>query len=245
MTSAGESAPPPTPRPAPPAVRGIMVKLPGITLTGAPAVVALLVLVAAIVALVVWIGPTWSWSPLWISAALWLAFTLYWGVPARNAAKTASRESHRSRQFHQLLMNASLVLLFARIPGLTHRLWPEKALFVVAGILLQLLCVLLAIWARRHLGRFWSGEIAAKAGHELIRSGPYRKLRHPIYTAMVGMCIATALVSGELHAAAGVALMVAAYVRKIRLEERLLRDLFGAAYADYCRNSWALVPGVI
>jgi protein-S-isoprenylcysteine O-methyltransferase Ste14 len=223
----------------------VMVKLFGFTLTGARAVAALLVLIAAIVALVVWIGPTWSWSPLWISAALWLAFTIYWSAGAKRSAPSASRESPRSRQFHQTLMNLSLVLLFARIPGLTQRLWPGRMVFVVAGLLLHLLCVLLAVWARRHLGRFWSGEIAAKQGHELIRSGPYRKLRHPIYTAMVGMCLATALVSGELHAAAGVALMAAAYVRKIRLEERNLEQLFGAVYADYRKQTWALVPWLI
>jgi protein-S-isoprenylcysteine O-methyltransferase Ste14 len=222
-----------------------MVKLFGFTLTGGPALLVLLLLLAAIVALVVWIGPDWSWSPLWISAALWLGFQIYWSVAAKGASASARSESPRSRQFHQLLLNGALVLLFARIPGTTQRLLPATSAIIGAGLLLQVGFVLLAVWARRHLGRHWSGAITAKVGHELIRSGPYRRLRHPIYTAMVGMTVATALVSGELHAALAVVLMVAAYVRKIRLEEQNLRQLFGAEYADYCKSSWALVPGVI
>jgi len=237
--SSGESPPADRPRPT------VMVKLPGITLTGAPAVVALLVLIGSIVALIVWIHPTWNWSPLWISAALWLAFTVYWNAAARNAAPTTRAESKGSRQLHQTMMNLALILLFARIPGLTGRLLPRTWAIVAAGLVLHAGCALLAIWARRHLGRNWSFQVAVRAGHELIRSGPYRRLRHPIYTGMVGMCIATALVCGELHAAIGVALMIAAYVRKIRLEELQMSQLFGAAYADYRKESWALLPGVI
>lgn len=243
MSEAGEELPSPTPGRG--ERRTVMVKLFGLTLTGAPAVMVLLMFLAAIVALIVWIGPTWSWSPLWISAALWIAFQIYWTAAAKNASAAARSESPRSRQFHQMLLNGALILLFARIPGTTRRMLPASTAIVVAGLLLHVGFVLLAVWARRHLGRHWSGAITAKVGHELVRSGPYRRLRHPIYTAMVGMTVATALVSGELHAALAVVLMVAAYVRKIRLEEQNLRTLFGAEYEDYCKSSWALVPGVI
>lgn len=74
-----------------------------------------------------------------------------------------------------------------------------------------------------------------------MRSGPYRMLRHPIYTAMVGMYVGTALVAGQVHALVGVAMVVIAYWRKIRMEEGKLRDAFGVEYDEYRRATWGLV----
>ncbi len=100
------------------------------------------------------------------------------------------------------------------------------------------------MWARRHLGANWSGEITIKVDHRLVRTGPYRKIRHPIYTAMLGMFVGTCIVSGELHAIMGTALCALAYWRKIRLEESNLDEAFGPDYAAYRRESWALLPGL-
>ncbi len=103
----------------------------------------------------------------------------------------------------------------------------------------------LAIAARRTLGRNWSGAITEKTDHELIRSGPYRLVRHPIYTAIIGMFLGTALVSGDVHAFLGTVVMAAAYARKIRLEERNLAAVFGPRYDDYRRTTRALIPWVV
>ncbi len=75
-----------------------------------------------------------------------------------------------------------------------------------------------------------------------MRSGPYARLRHPMYTALVGMAAGTAVVCNRLHAALGIAVMSYAYVRKIALEERWMREEFGAVWGDYRRVSWALIP---
>jgi protein-S-isoprenylcysteine O-methyltransferase Ste14 len=102
----------------------------------------------------------------------------------------------------------------------------------------------LAIWSRRCLGRYWSGKITIKVEHRLVRSGPYRVVRHPIYTALLSLYAGTAIVSGELHALIGLALVIYAYLRKIRLEEANLMKAFGAEYRDYRRETWDLLPGV-
>src|SRR5262249_4838330 len=112
------------------------------------------------------------------------------------------------------------------------------------GLALQSCAVILAVWARRHLGRNWSGAIAIKAAHQLVRTGPYRWGRHPIYTGMLGMFLGTALVSADLHALLALAIMVLAYRRKIRLEEQRLHEVFGADYDGYRRDSWSLIPGL-
>jgi protein-S-isoprenylcysteine O-methyltransferase Ste14 len=94
------------------------------------------------------------------------------------------------------------------------------------------------------LGRNWSSEVMIKADHQLIRTGPYRVVRHPIYTAILGLAIGTALISGRVVSLLGVLAFLLAYVRKLRIEERALGETFGAEWEDYRKHSWALVPGV-
>jgi protein-S-isoprenylcysteine O-methyltransferase Ste14 len=77
-----------------------------------------------------------------------------------------------------------------------------------------------------------------------LRAGPYRFVRHPIYTALLVLYAGAATVSDELHALIGLALAVFAYLRKIRLEEANLMNAFGADYRDYRRKTRALLPGL-
>jgi protein-S-isoprenylcysteine O-methyltransferase Ste14 len=104
---------------------------------------------------------------------------------------------------------------------------------------------LLAVWARRHLGSNWSGEITIRVDHRLVHSGPYKWVRHPIYTAILGMSVGTAIVSGQLHAVLALAVVAFAYWRKIRLQEANLGRAFKLAYDAYRRGTWALFPGLL
>jgi protein-S-isoprenylcysteine O-methyltransferase Ste14 len=184
-------------------------------------------------------------SLLWVSAVLWVLFIGYWSAVAGRSAATRDQESTASRQLHQILMYGALALTFVRVPGLGRRWLPGAWWVVLIGFTVQIGSALLAVWARRHLGRNWSGAISAKVDHQLVRSGPYRSLRHPIYTAMLGMFLGTALVSGELHALLGLIIITTAYWRKIRLEERYLTNVFGVEYDEYRGKSWALIPGIL
>jgi len=197
--------------------------------------------------IIVWIGylaPPLKYWPMWLSAAGWIAFGNYWARAARNAAEAKSRESTQSRRVHEVLMNGGLLLLFIPVPGLRQRFLADSIWWALAGLAVQASFFALAVWARRNLGRNWSGRIEIKVGHELVRSGPYRLLRHPIYTANIGMYVGTALVSGQGHAVVGVAMVMVAYWRKVRLEEAKLREAFGAEYAGYRRATWGAVPGL-
>jgi len=226
----------------PPQRRTAVFQIGRLRLEGPAAQVVSLFLLAGVLTLVVLSRPS---VRMLLSAALWIAFQVYWNVAARGAAPAKSSESRGSRMLHQDLMIAAFVLLFAPIPGLRARFLPLSLPIVAGGLALQAAFFRLAIWARRHLGRNWSGKVAIKVDHELVRSGPYRVLRHPIYTAMLGMFSGTALVSGEVHALVAVALIGAAYWRKILLEERNLRAAFGAAYDEYRRRSWAIIPWLV
>src|ERR1035441_3369716 len=184
--------------------------------------------------------------PMLLSAAEWAVFTLYWSVAAKNSSPAKSAESRNSRRVHELLVNLALLLVVFPVPGLPSRRFLPDSLYVVcAGLCIQTASGMLGVWARRHLGSYWSGEIAIKVDHRLIRSGPYRFVRHPIYTAMLGMFVGTAIVSGQLHAALGLAMAVFAYWRKIRLEEANMRKAFATAYDAYRRDTGALVPRLL
>ena len=213
-------------------------------LTGRPAVVVLVLVQIGVIAGIAYLAPPWKNWPMWLSAAGWIAFSTYWSVAAKNAAEAKSSESAKSRRVHALILNGGLYLMFLPVPGLRQSFLPASAAWVPIGLAVQASFIALAVWARWHLGRNWSGRIEIKIGHELVRSGPYRLLRHPIYTAMLGMFVGTALIDGHIHALVGVALAGVAYWRKIRMEETKMREAFAGEYENYRHATWALVPGV-
>ena len=179
----------------------------------------------------------------WATALLWLAFLVDWNAATRKAAPTLSIESPRSRLVHLSLFWGSLFLaLGVRFPPLDRRWLPTSSATAPIGLAIQASSFVLVAWARCHLGPNWSGAIAIKVVHHLVRTGPYRLVRHPMYTGILGMFLGTAVASGEVHALFAFAVMVLAYLRKIRLEERCLGEVFGSAYDEYRRSTWSLVP---
>jgi protein-S-isoprenylcysteine O-methyltransferase Ste14 len=177
--------------------------------------------------------------------AEWAFFILYWNAAAKNSSPAKVSESRKSRRVHELLLNAGLLLVIFPVWGLRQRFLPDVALVVWTGLGIETAAVALGVWARRVLGRHWSGEITIKVDHQLIRNGPYRLVRHPIYTAWLGMFFGTAIVSGEMHALLGFAMAAFAYWRKIRMEEANLKVAFGPDYDAYRRETWALVPWLL
>jgi protein-S-isoprenylcysteine O-methyltransferase Ste14 len=84
-----------------------------------------------------------------------------------------------------------------------------------------------------------------KQGHELIERGPYRYVRHPIYTGLLLALVGTALLFGEWRAVLGFVIMFVSFWRKLRLEETWLSEYFGPAYGEYMQRVKALIPGVL
>ena len=128
--------------------------------------------------------------------------------------------------------------------GLNQRFLPDRLIVNLFGLAAECAGLALAIWARRVLGHNWSGEITMKADHELVRTGPYGTVRHPIYSALLAMYAGTAIVSGRMHALVGLLLAIIAYLRKARMEEANLQNAFGEKYGAYRNDTWALVPRV-
>jgi protein-S-isoprenylcysteine O-methyltransferase Ste14 len=180
---------------------------------------------------------------LCVCIASWLAMSVYWEIAASKVAAEKRSESRGSRLVHVVLIQGGMLLEIVPISAL-GRFMPPIAWVMTLGAVVAALGAIVAIWSRRTLGRNWSGRITIKVDHQLIRSGPYRWVRHPIYTAVLMLSTGTVLAIGTWLALIGWVMIAVAYARKIRLEEANLRVAFGADYDAYSRESRLLVPGL-
>lgn len=177
--------------------------------------------------------------------ALWLTWAAYWLWASRRAKPSERREPIVSRLLHALPLLAPIWLLWSnRIPVafLNVRLFPWSPWEFWIGALITALGMLFTVWARVHLGRNWSGMVTIKHDHELIDSGPYALVRHPIYTGLLVAFIGTAVAGGNWRSVLAVFIAWAALWRKLRLEERWMTERFGERYVAYSRRVPALVP---
>jgi protein-S-isoprenylcysteine O-methyltransferase Ste14 len=176
---------------------------------------------------------------------LWSAWALYWVISALNAKTAQRRESPASRLAHVVpLLLGGVLIAWHRPPWpwLAARLWPRSFTVYCVGVAVLATGLAVAVWARVHLGRNWSGTVTIKEGHELIRSGPYAYVRHPIYSGILAAVLGTAIASGTVHAALGLAVIAGALVRKSRLEEAFLRETFPENYPRYSAQVPTLIP---
>ena len=102
--------------------------------------------------------------------------------------------------------------------------------------------LLFAVWAREHLGRNWSSSVTIKQGHELITTGPYAVVRHPIYTGILAGLLGTAIALSQVRGFIGFVLFFLVLWVKLRMEEQWMRSQFGDTYATYAHQTAALLP---
>ena len=182
--------------------------------------------------------------------ASWIAFVLYWIWSARKVKSTRRTEPAVSRLFKYWLPLALAALLMA--PGVLYRgsllggrFVPDTYAVALLGLAMTVAGLLFACWARVVLGNNWSAVVQLKQDHELIERGPYRHVRHPIYTGLLLAFLGTAVALGEWRGLLACVIVAISFWRKLRLEERWLSEQFGPAYADYMRRVKALIPGIL
>jgi protein-S-isoprenylcysteine O-methyltransferase Ste14 len=112
----------------------------------------------------------------------------------------------------------------------------------VLGATLTFAGLAFAIWARFVIAGNWSSYVELKRDHELIVAGPYRWVRHPIYTGLLLAFVGSALAVGEWRGVLAVAIVAASFWRKLKLEEAVMRRQFGETYARYAARVPALIP---
>lgn len=185
-----------------------------------------------------------------VVSLIWAAWLLYWFVSAFGAKHAARVDSLGTMLVYEVPLVIVFILLFMGPPGaglawLWRRLLPASIAWDWLGLLLLALGVGFACWARVVLGRNWSATVQLKQDHELVVAGPYRWVRHPIYTGSLLGLVGTALVVNEWRGLLAFALVAATFWFKLRHEEAWMRERFGAAYVDYMRRTKALIPGLL
>jgi protein-S-isoprenylcysteine O-methyltransferase Ste14 len=186
---------------------------------------------------------------LWLYEAafpvIWVVFLLYWQIKAVDTKATRRVEPLVSRVLRAVIILVAIALLSTTIVPLGWLylpLWPAGFWPFWLGIALTVAGLLFAVWAREHLGRNWSSAVTIKREHELITTGPYAVVRHPIYTGILIGFVGVAVALSEVRGVVVLVLVFLGFWTKLRTEEAWMRAQFGETYASYARRTAALVP---
>ena len=182
---------------------------------------------------------------VYLFPAMWLALSLYWCSMSRQVKANERRESLPSRLVRMIVIVCAAMLLFlpkVPLPLLGDRFLPHGAWCFWMGAAITAIGLLFAVWARRYLGGNWSQSVTVKSGHELITSGPYALVRHPIYTGFLLGFAGSALARGEWRGLLAVILLFSVLWHKLKLEEKWMSAHFGVSYESYARRVSALLP---
>jgi len=181
----------------------------------------------------------------YLLAVMWLAYFVYSWAVSTNVKATRRREGARSHIVRLLLLACMAALLgLPRFPVavLSRRFLPAGAWTFWSGAALTACGLLFSLWARHRLGQNWSVAVTVKENHELITSGPYALVRHPLYVGLLLALLGCAVAVGEWRGLLAVALALSVFWPKLRLEEKWMREQFGESYENYSRQVRALLP---
>ena len=182
------------------------------------------------------IGYCWGiFSVIWLLAAFWTKRSVYQESTAQ-----------RLRYVVPILLGGFLLFKGSRFPDpLNHRVIPHLEALAWIGLVLCVVGLAFCLWARFTLGRNWSGVVTLKGGHELITRGPYAWVRHPIYTGLLTMFVATLIVLGHIAGIIAVPFVFVSFWIKLRYEEKLMLQKFPEEYAAYEQRVKRLIPFVL
>jgi protein-S-isoprenylcysteine O-methyltransferase Ste14 len=172
----------------------------------------------------------------------WLVFVVFWLLAALNVKRTTERWSPATG-FGYFVVSVLIFNLLVRTQVLGRTLLiPHGPVPSWLAIVAAAAGLGITLWARVVLGRNWSGSITHKEGHELVEGGPYRFVRHPIYTGMLLMIVGTASARGTWDAAAALVLFTVVHIWKLQREEELMTRHFPETYPAYRARTKALIP---
>ena len=183
-----------------------------------------------------------------IISACWILFAVIWLLAAFATKQSVYRESRlqRMRYVIPILLGGFLLAKGHRLSDpLNHRVIPHVEALAWTGVVLCIAGFAFCIWARFTLGRNWSGVVTLKRGHELISDGPYALVRHPIYTGLLTMFVATVIVLGHVAGIIAAPFVFLSIWIKLRHEEKVMLKQFPNEYADYQQRAKRIIPFIL
>ena len=176
---------------------------------------------------------------------LWLAWVSLLDRGGSSNSGQLRKESLLTGASYRIpLLIGIILMVFSRVslPGIDFDLWSLNPFIFGIAVILILAGLSFAVWARLHLGKYWSGRITLKVEHRVIQTGPYAWVCHPIYSGLILAVLGTAISLGTVRAFLGFAFILASFLRKLTLEENWLRSHFGTEYALYQKRVRPLIP---
>jgi protein-S-isoprenylcysteine O-methyltransferase Ste14 len=173
----------------------------------------------------------------WISL-VWSVICLYWIITSLRLKPVARMESFATRLLQWSLLCVVVILMFSQRPlpaFFEQQVVPRSTLASLFGIAVAGAGAMIALAARRQLGGNWSASVTIKQGHELVSSGPYGLVRHPIYFGLIVAALGTAIAFGQMRDWIALPIWVAAFRIKQLKEEQMLVETFGDKYREYRR----------
>ena len=178
---------------------------------------------------------------IWLIDAFWLILIAYLIVAAIGVKQDT--QGHLAQSFG-LLFAIIAAFLLPYLPIFQFlNFAPVNPVVSSIGVFLCAAGMAFLVWARQHLGRNWSQTVSMKEGHGLVTSGPYRYVRHPMYTGGLIACLGSAIVCGG----AFVFLLVilgSLFLWRVSAEDKLMAQQFPTEYPDYKKRTKALIPFV-
>ena len=172
---------------------------------------------------------------------LWILFLVVWAISSLRVKRTKVRES----RWMVLPRLAAVIVIFlcVRRPELRMSPLPHNEITGAVAVAVCAAGIALAFAARYHLGANWSPIPAVKENHELVTSGPYRMIRHPIYSGMILAFVGTSFITAPAFWLA-FAILSVTFVARCRTEEKMMEAEFPETYEAYEKTTWALIPYV-
>src|SRR5579859_6808868 len=177
----------------------------------------------------------------------WITFLAWWFISAFRQKPLAEGQSWASTLAHRIPVGLGWVLLAYPLlpPPMNLVLIPRMDWTRFSGAAICVFGLFVTLWARWTLAGNWSSDVTFKQGHELIKTGPYRFVRHPIYTGLLVMALGTALNAGRLRCWLSIVVVGIGFWIKLKQEERLMLRHFPDEYPAYQKQVKALVPFLI
>ena len=168
--------------------------------------------------------------------------SVFWIITAFYTKRNKTKTDGWTLRLVAIVVVILFIYLQKNVDFLGSRLWEQSYVIKIIADLVTFIGLLMMVWARKYLGNNWSGNIVLKENHELITSGPYAFVRHPIYSGLIMMVLGVALYVNTYATAIFVVVFFLGAYYKSQKEEKLLINYFPKEYLEYKKQTKALIP---